>query len=223
VTDSTKPPRLYGPDNRPLPSNEDRGSTHTKHTAGPTPPKKAKSPAKRLHRRTLAISKVVISLLGICATLIGIWSVYPRVSVAPTGDTWNDHNPLSIPLTVSNNGIFEIYSAHLYCDVDYVWNFSHMVGIEDFNLTEPTDLPVGDLAGGGSTTTFCANPFNIMNAGDRVEARILLLLSFRPSFWPRQVSRPFYLQGKSDDKGKLHWIITSKFALRREHPHLPKK
>jgi hypothetical protein len=212
VNDPKKPPPiLYGPDNKPLPLSEDTGVARKKRKAAPRPAKKNKLPAIRFH---IAIGKVVVYVLGICATLIGIWSAYPKLAVAP-GDVWNNKDPLSIPLTISNNGQFEIYSAHLRCQVDYVWNTTESMGFSSLNLVEPDDLPIGELAGGGYTTTFCNNPLRIMGPGDQLAAQVVLVISFRPSFWPWRIERNFYLRGTSDGNGKVRWIITSKFPLHR--------
>jgi hypothetical protein len=144
-------------------------------------------------------------------TLLGIVILYPRVSITP-GENWSSSDPLLVPLKVSNDGQFSIYSSRLECQIDYVTNYDNGKGMEGFT-TNVADFPIGDLEGGGYSMGFCTLPsttFMMMTPGQRVEAHIILHTTFRPSFWPSTISRDFNLRGVTDSDKKFHWILTSR-------------
>jgi hypothetical protein len=130
------------------------------------------------------------------ATLLGIVVLYPRVSITPGDDTGNP-DPLHLPITVSNNGQFSIYSSKLTCNVDQMLNLTRHNVISRGVANEAVDLPIGTVAGGGYTTTACPYHVKFVASGENFYGHLTLVLSFRPSFWPRQISRTFYMQGQT--------------------------
>ena len=204
-------PLLYGPDDKPLPSTGvNTNSSHKVSKKEPSKAQRAKRSPTIPSKRLPTFVRSLLSALLAVATLLGIVALYPRVSVTPVEDTGGS-DPLHFPVTVSNNGQFEIYSATLTCTVDEFVNDSRHATIRNLTTSEDTELPIGTLAGGGYTTTACLNAVDTgRKQGEKIRAHLVLFVKFRPSFWPRIVTREFYVTGATEADGQIHWMRVSK-------------
>lgn len=199
-------PQLYGPNGRLLPPRDvDINSTHREARKI----KLAIRQAKRLLSNVPKLWRSTSSRVLALATLLGIVVLYPRVSIAP-GNDLGSRDPLHLFITVTNNGQFSIYSATLSCNIDVLENLTTHNFVTRVASREPVDLPIGTLAGGGYTTTMCPSMVAMVNPGDKFYGHATFFISFRPSFWPRHISRTFYMQGNTETDGQLHWYVVSK-------------
>jgi hypothetical protein len=179
-------------------------SVHTPNKAMQEPQVVATHSAIELHKHIPALWRVVIYLLGLAATAIGIWSAYPRVSVTP-GDLLSSTNPLSSTLTVSNDGQFGVNSVSITC-ADAFIDYSEHIYLGNSLFHQATDLPLGDIDGGGHVSTQCVNPTRL---GTPLKASMTVIVSFRPTMWPWFVKRSYYLRTLTDSDRQLHWILTA--------------
>ncbi len=215
MTDGKKSrPLLYGPDGKPLSFSASTAPARKDHKTQQAPPKRARRPATKRNERSFGFWKTMISVLTIAASLVGLYAVYPRISVMPGEVSYNDADPFRVPLHVSNDGLFTIYKAELTCtDVEFN-NPSRHNDIAQSQFSQAGDLPIGDLAGGGFTTTACPGGLvgaaRLMAPGDKVTARMTVTLSFRPSFWWKRINQPFHLLATSEADRHIHWMVTSK-------------
>jgi hypothetical protein len=199
-------PILYGPDGRPLQSkDENKDSVHT------TPKKRgwAITWATPIGGKIPILWRSTLSrILALAATLLSIVVLYPRVSVTP-GEDYGNPDPLHIYITVSNNGQFSIYSCALTCTIDQAMNLTEHRAITRTKTNEATNFPIGTLEGGGYTTTICPSAIGFLNPRDNFYGHVTVVLYFRPSFWPLQVQRTFYIRGATESDGRIHWHVTS--------------
>lgn len=209
MNDSRKSVRLYGPDNKPLPLNENKESPRIERIKSPKQKAGSKPQAKRFPKTISTFWKWLASLASAAATFLALYAAIPRVSAVPQGNPWNPNDPMSIPIHVSNDGLFTIYSASLVCGIDYLWDSSVNRGISGIGVNASGKFPLGDIAPDGFTDTFCFG-FRTPTPRENISGHMNAVLTFRPSFWPWKVTRTFHYGAVTDSQGMVHWIATSK-------------
>lgn len=91
MTDGKKSrPLLYGPDGKPLSFSASTAPARKDHKTQQAPPKRARRPATKRNERSFGFWKTMISVLTIAASLVGLYAVYPRISVMPGEVSYND-------------------------------------------------------------------------------------------------------------------------------------
>jgi len=202
-------PILYGPDDKPLPTTDSTGRSHKDNKQTPSKTKTLPPLARFLYKS----AKSVYVWAGVVATAIAIYAVFPRVSVTPSETTTSDVDAFRVFLYVSNDGQFTVYDTAIKCvDMEFR-NPSKDNALHGLGIAEPDALRIGDLDGGGHATTLCplgsAIQLPLMAPGDEIAARMNVVMSFRPSFWPRRIERVFHLRAHTEPDKHIHWILTS--------------
>lgn len=151
--------------------------------------------------RPSSLWKVAVFLVGIGG---GYWGLRPHVTVAYK-DELRKGDPFSVPFEITNAGHFSVYSVRTACETNHVLSENRNV----FLGGETADLAAVDdeIEPGVSSTHFCdlepqppGLPYPVYK-----ETVITLRVSFRPSFWPWTVSKPFRFRGYKGDDKDMHW------------------
>ncbi len=173
--------------------------------------KKTRRPTRRKtswFARLPKIWQVVIFVLGVPGLYVGVLSVLPRVSVA-VGDVLQPSQPLSFPLSISNDGFLDVHSVRITCSIERLVNSEHAV-IHNVTVSgSDGTFDVGDLGPNGRATTFCTPGAFVSERGHLTEGHVVVLLSFRPDFLPWHTSKAFYFRGTTGENDSFRWVPTS--------------
>lgn len=156
-------------------------------------------------RKTWTIAKkvfaVVISAIGLGASLLGFYLMRPKPSITPTGTLQAD-NPRFAQFQIANDGEMDMHEVKVEVGILRLDDKQH-IRIEGISFNPAAwNFPL-ITAGEGATFTLS----ELIGRGNLTAVEVVFTVSYRPSFlWWRVDKRQRYVTVK-DNKGEFLWNI----------------
>jgi hypothetical protein len=153
------------------------------------------------------IGRVTFFVIGLPSLYVGLLSVLPRISVAPQ-ENLRSADPLTAPFVVANDGYVDVHAVVFQCVIDVLETPRHNLIQNSVALPTQDIYQLGDIAAGGSTTSFCGHA--IATPEGFIKAHVTMNVFFRPDFLLWRTSKSFHFQGIMNEKGAIRWMPSSK-------------
>jgi hypothetical protein len=143
---------------------------------------------------------ILVGVSVIVGLVVAYFALRPDISVAPYVQLDPD-NPFSMQFTITNNGLLMLHDVYPYCGITSV----EMTGHSRINGggTGGVQAPIAELRSKGTTTANCRIH---MSNSLIVEAKVDIIVNFRPDWWPRRTAIHFPFSGTKDSQGHVIWL-----------------
>jgi hypothetical protein len=150
--------------------------------------------------------RLIVPLVAFVASLPGILSYYPRLSVT-VRESIRQHEAMGALFELNNGGMLALQEVKISCGLN-------LVGPEAFfhnvNFSLPESM-IGTVAPGDSASAPCEE---IMSGFPALSGAISIDVSYRPAYWPWTNGKRFFFQSEKTDhetwiwrpKGSEDWI-----------------
>jgi hypothetical protein len=143
------------------------------------------------------------AIVGVLATISGVLSLFPNISVAPATPL-DPTNLFSTPFTISNDGYLPIYGVTFRCRIRRVHSEGGGEVITSGKGIYPLRDPLTVMRSGEKSTVAC--PFPVTFDSPIVGADFDFVVAFRPIWIPWHRERFFRFGTAKNKEGQLIWL-----------------
>lgn len=140
-------------------------------------------------------------ILGILATLSGVLSFLPRISVEPS-PPMQAGDLLTAPFVISNDGILTLHNVSFYVYLHHIEDaMGRPVITNNKRGMEPIGYLIPALSPGEKSTTGLPHPF----AEPTISGDIDFVVTYHPAWLPWEQKKAFRFGGSRESDGTLIW------------------
>jgi hypothetical protein len=166
---------------------------------------------RRAHLRRIQLGwGVVVVLLTLFGGIAGAYSLRPQIGVTAS-PSLNKGAPYEPILTISNNGLAELYDLKFSCTVS-TEIFAHTSGQREGRAWDDRSSDVGNNVGDEavlrpqtSIVRTCAARMEISDV-DIIWVATALHIHYRLGFWPTALSKIVRFKSRTDPSGQVQWF-----------------
>jgi hypothetical protein len=148
------------------------------------------------------VPQMNIGLISLLITLLAfLFLVYPRIYLSP-GDSLNTRNPFKTPFILKNDGYLNIYNIDYTLSMEYIEDIS---ANQFAGSMSPIKKTISKLNPNLSSVIFIDNLMSVPD-GYIKEARILINVTYRPSFVPFTFTKSFRFKTEIKNTGEYVWF-----------------